>query len=292
MKKDKKVSLNIKNFILLTVAGIVNSIGVTMFLAPVKLYDGGISGTSMLLSQVTPAVFSLSVFLVLLNVPLFLYGLKKQGLNFTIYSIYTVIVYSFAAFVITDILPVEVSSASPFAENDLLLCALFGGLISGCGSGLTMRFGGALDGVEVMAVIFAKKIGISVGTFKMIYNVILYSVCGIVTKSWILPLYSIVAYAIGLKTVDFIVEGFDGSKSVMIITDCPDEVCTALIEEFETGATKISATGGYSNSEKTVIYFVVNRFQIPKMRNIVHEIDRSAYMTISDVADVFKAPNA
>lgn len=171
----------------------------------------------------------------------------------------------------------------------MLLCALFGGLISGLGSGLTMRFGGALDGVEVMAVIFAKKIGVSVGTFIMAYNVVLYSVSGIVTHSWVLPLYSIIAYAIGLKTVDFIVEGLDGSKSVMIVTDKPDEVSEALMEEFETGVTKIAARGGYSNADKTVIYFVVNRFQIPKMRTIVHEEDENAFMTISEVADVFKA---
>lgn len=289
MKREKNISLKFKNFIPLTVAGIINAIGVTMFLAPVKLYDGGISGTSMLLSQITPEFFSLSLFLIVLNIPLFIYGLKKQGISFTIYSIYTVAIYSAAAFVITDVLPIDVSISSPFAGEDLLLCALFGGLISGLGSGLTMRFGGALDGVEVMAVIFAKKIGVSVGTFIMAYNVILYSVSGIVTHSWVLPLYSIIAYAIGLKTVDFIVEGLDGSKSVMIVTDKPDEVSNALMEEFETGVTKIAARGGYSNSDKTVIYFVVNRFQIPKMRTIVHEEDENAFMTISEVADVFKA---
>ena len=289
MKRERKISLNFKNFIFLTVAGIINAIGVTMFLAPVKLYDGGISGTSMLLSQITPEIFSLSLFLIILNVPLFLYGLKKQGASFTIYSIYTVAIYSAVAFVITDVIPIDVSISSPFAGEDLLLCALFGGLISGLGSGLTMRFGGALDGVEVMAVIFAKKIGVSVGTFIMAYNVVLYSVSGIVTHSWVLPLYSIIAYAIGLKTVDFIVEGLDGSKSVMIVTDKPDEVSEALMEEFETGVTKIAARGGYSNADKTVIYFVVNRFQIPKMRTIVHEEDENAFMTISEVADVFKA---
>ncbi|MBE7064878.1 MAG: YitT family protein [Ruminococcaceae bacterium] len=285
----KRLDISLKNFIFLTFAGIINAIGVTMFLAPVKLYDGGISGTSMLLSQVTPAVLSLSFFLIILNIPLFLYGLKKQGITFTVYSIYAVVIYSAAAFIITDILPVDVSVASPFAGDDLLLCALFGGLISGCGSGLTMRFGGALDGVEVMAVIFAKKLGVSVGTFIMAYNVVLYSASGVITQSWILPLYSIIAYAIGLKTVDFIVEGLDGSKSVMIVTDKPDEVSDALMEEFETGVTKIAARGGYSNADKTVIYFVVNRFQIPKMRTIVHEEDENAFMTISEVADVFKA---
>ncbi len=287
MKGRHAAHFNIINFLALTVAGIINAFGVTVFLAPVKLYDSGISGTSMLLSQVTP--LSLSVFLILFNVPLFLYGFKKQGAVFTVYSIYTVGVYALFAYLITDIFPIDVTTFSPVAGDDLLLCALFGGVISGIGSGLTIRFGGAIDGIEVMSVIFSKKIGITVGTFVMIYNVILYIISGIVLKSWILPLYSIVTYGAGLKVIDFIVEGIDRNKGVMIITEKADEVSEALIEEFESGTTKIDAKGGYSNSNKTVIYFVVNRFQISCMREIVHEIDPKAFMTISEVADVFKS---
>ncbi len=280
-------SIKSKNILMLTAAGIINAIGVTIFLSPVHLYDSGISGTSMLLAQITPEYLTLSIFLLLLNIPLFIYGMKKQGLLFTFYAIYTVVIYSVVAWLITDVLPIDVSMASPLAGTDLLLCALFGGIISGIGSGLAIRYGGAMDGIEVMAVIFAKRLGISVGTFVMIYNVLLYVVCGMAIKSWILPLYSIVTYAAALKTVDFIVEGFDRAKCAIIITVCPTEVCEALSYEFESGVTKLKATGGYSNKEKTMIYFVVNRFQVARMKDIVHEIDPTAYITISEVADVY-----
>ena len=276
-----------KNILLLTIAGCINAFGVTIFLAPVELYDSGISGTSMLLSQITPSYLSLSVFLVVLNIPLFLYGLKKQGIYFTIYATYTVIIYSFMAWLITDVLPIDVSLASPLAGKDLLLCALFGGLVSGIGSGLAIRFDGAMDGIEVMAVIFAKRLGVSVGTFVMTYNVLLYIICGIVIHSWILPLYSIVTYMAALKTVDFIVDGFDHAKCAMIITTKADEICDALSLEFESGLTKINAVGGYSGIERTVIYFVVNRFQITKMREIISEIDPSAFIALHDITDVF-----
>ena len=278
-----------QNFIYLLAAGCINAFGVTVFLAPVNLYDSGISGTSILLSQITPAQWTLSVFLLILNIPLFLFGLKKQGLAFTVYSIFTVGVYSGMSWLITDVLPIDVSMASPLAGEDLLLCALFGGMISGIGSGLTIRYGGAIDGMEVMAVIFSKKLNVTVGTFMMVYNVILYIICGLIWDSWILPLYSIVTYAAGLKTVDFVVEGFDRSKSVMIVTDQAELISAALMEEFKCGTTKLSGTGGYSNTEKTVIYFVVNRFQIYKMRNIIHAIDPKAFVTISEVADVFSS---
>ncbi|MBQ6942883.1 MAG: YitT family protein [Ruminococcus sp.] len=279
--------LSWRNFVVLLIAGCINAFGVTIFLAPVKLYDSGISGTSMLLSQLTSGNVSLSVFLVILNIPLFLVGLKKQGRAFTIYSLFAVAVYSIMAWLITDVLPVDVTTASPLAEQDLLLCALFGGIISGVGSGLTIRFGGAIDGIEVMSVIFSKKLGITVGTFVMIYNVILYIICGFVMGSWILPLYSIVTYMAALKTVDFIVEGIDRSKGVMIITENPTEVAEILMTTFETGATIMPAMGGYSKAEKHIVYFIVNRFQISRMRTLVHAVDPKAYMTISEVADVF-----
>ncbi|MEE0944923.1 MAG: YitT family protein [Clostridia bacterium] len=281
--------ISAKNFILLTIAGFINAFGITVFLAPVKLYDSGISGTSMLLSQITPEQFSLSFFLLILNVPLFIFGYKKQGPIFTLYSLYAVAMYSLGAWLITDVLPIDVSLASPLAGNDLLLCAIFGGLISGIGSGLTIRFGGAIDGVEVMAVVFAKRLGMTVGTFVMIYNVCLYLISGFTIDSWILPLYSIVTYAAALKTIDFIVEGIDRSKAAMIITSRPDEICDVLMNTFESGITKMSVKGGYSNSDKTMVYFILDRFQIIKMKEIVHEIDENAFITITEVADVFKA---
>ena len=274
---------------MLTLAGIVNACGITIFLTPVKLYDSGISGTSMLLSQVTPEWMSLSLFLLVLNIPLFLYGLKRQGGVFTVYAVYTVGIYSLTAWLITDVLPIDVSFASPLAGQDLLLCALFGGLISGVGSGLAIRFGGAMDGIEVMAVIFAKRLGVTVGTFVMCYNLLLYIICGIVIQSWILPLYSIVTYFAALKTVDFIIEGIDRSKAAMIITQKPDQICDVLAEEFGSGTTKIDAQGGYSNQQKTLVYFVVNRFQVTRMKDLVHAIDPTAYITITEVADVFRS---
>lgn len=275
-----------QNFLLLIAAGTINAIGVTMFLAPVHLYDSGISGTSMLLWQITPPAFTLSLFLVLLNVPLFLFGLKKQGLCFTIYSIWAVFIYSGVSFLINEVLPVDVATASPFAGSDLLLCSIFGGLISGIGSGLTIRWGGAIDGIEVMAVIFAKRLGLTVGSFVMAYNVVLYISIGLIWGSWILPLYSIVTYFVGNKAVDFIVEGLDKAKAVMIVTRCQDEICRVLSEEFGRGITQISAKGYFSGADNCVVYFVVNRFQIPKVKKLVAEADASAFVTITEISDV------
>ena len=278
-------SVSPKTLLLLTLAGIVNAFGVILFLSPVSLYDSGLSGTSMLFSQLTGGRIPISVFLLVLNIPLFLYGLRRQGAAFTICSVYAVTVYSLASLVFTGMLTGE--AASPIAGSDLLLCAIFGGMISGAGSGMTIRFGGAIDGMEVLAVIFAKRLGVTVGTFVMAYNAVLYVIAGLLVGSWQLPLYSILTYMVGIKAVDFIVEGLDKTKAAMIVTNHPEEICRELSAAFGTGITLMDAHGYYSNEKKTIVYFVVNRFQIARMRSIVHDIDDHAFISITEVSDLF-----
>lgn len=284
-------AIRIKTLLILLVAGTVNAFGVVLFLFPVKLYDSGISGLSMLLDQVTPPWMTLSMFLLLFNLPIFLFGAKKQGAMFTLYSMFSVTVYSVVSYLIMDVLPIDVSFVSPLAGSDLLLCAIFGGVISGVGSGLTIRYGGAIDGIDVLSVIFAKNLGLSLGGFVLIFNTALYIVCGMVIHSWILPLYSIVTYYVGSKTVDFVVEGISRSKCAMIVTTKAEEITNVLSESFQASGTIVNAIGGYSKQHKEIIYFIVNRFQINKMKTLVQAIDENAYIAIQEVSDIIAAPH-
>lgn len=290
MKKIAQYMPKIKiiNFFVLTLAGSINALGVTLFLYPVKLYDSGISGVSMLLDQLTPSNITMAIFLLVLNVPIFLFGLKKQGTLFTIYSVYAVAIYSLGAYLIMNVLPINVDFVSPLAGSDLLLCAIFGGAISGIGSGLTIRYGGAIDGIDVLSVIFAKRIGLSVGSFIMIFNLALYIVCGFVLSSWILPLYSIITYFVASRTIDFIVEGFDRAKCAMIVTTKADEITSALTGNFDSSGTIVDALGGYSKTEFKIIYLIINHFQINKLKTIVHNIDKKAFISLHEITDVIK----
>lgn len=276
------------NFLALTIAGVINAFGVMLFMYPVKLYDSGISGVSMLLNQLTPETYTLSLFLVIFNVPIFIFGLKKQGFAFTLYSIFAVFIYSVASGCLSSYFPLDEIPESPLAGTDLLLCAIFGGTLSGIGSGLTIRWGGAIDGIDVLSVIFAKGLGLSLGSFVMIFDTILYVICGIIVGSWILPLYSIVTYYIGSQVVDFVVEGLDRSKCAMIVTTKAEELTDALGEEFHSSGTIVNAIGGYSKEEKQIIYFIINHFQINKLKKIVYEIDRTAFISLQDVSDIIK----
>lgn len=283
-----KEKMSLKNFIWLLVAGVINAVGVTLFLFPVGLYDSGVSGLSMLLDKITPSYLTLSVFLVVINVPIFIYGYKKEGLTFTVYSIFSVLIYSLCSFLLTGVFKIDLSNGSPITNDDILLCSLFGGMISGIGSGLVIRNGGAIDGLDVLSVLFSKKLGISIGNFVLIFDLFLYVLAGIIFGSWILPLYSVLAYFIGSKTVDFIVDGIDRCKCAMIITSKPVEIDKALSEEFQNNGTLVEATGGYSKSKKTIVYFVLNHFQLNKLKTAVYAVDPDAFISVTEVSEVIK----
>ncbi len=281
-----KKTTTLINFLLLTLSGTINAFAVTCFLSPVNIIDGGFSGTSILLSKVTG--LPIGLFLVVVNFPFYILAYKKLGLRYVISSLFTIVIYALMSTFFVEVF--KITDASPIAGKEMFLCAVFGGLLSGIGSGLTIRFGATLDGVEVLAVIFAKKMSLSVGTFVMIYNVIMYVIAGLAlggsTLTWAIPLYSIVAYAVGIKAVDFIVEGFDKAKAAMIVTNIPDEVAKVCSETFSAGVTVFNAKGYYSGEDKGVIYVVVNRFQIPMLKKTVLATDETAFITITEISDV------
>ncbi len=287
-----KLKLKPGNFIGLTVAGIINSIGVCLFLSPLYIYDGGFSGTSVLLNRYIPTLAQ-AVFLLLLNIPFYFLGRKKIGWEFLIYSLYAIGVYSLGTFIINEVIFVDgFLTGSPIVGKELILAAAFGGLLSGVGSGLVIKFGGALDGVEVMAVLFHKRLGISVGAFVMIYNAILYILAAVIASvktgenEWAIALYSVIAYYVGLKTIDFIVEGMEKGKAAMIITENPRKLSEALSRELKRGITLWDSTGYYSGADKKMLYVVVNRFEIAKLKMLVSELDPKAFVSIMEVSEI------
>ena len=284
MKKAFK-EIKLINIICLTIAGIINSIGVTLFLAPLNLFDSGLSGTSYLLDRITPDYLTLSIFLIVLNFPFYIIANRKIGFTFLFYSLYAILIYSVSAALIQNVLPIDFSEGSPIVKDDKLLAAIFGGLISGLGSGLVIRFGGAIDGVEVMAVLFAKRLSLTVGTFIMIYNIILYIISAIIFNNWMIPLYSILAYYVGLKTIDAVVEGFDKGKAGFIITDNPNSISSAISETLKRTVTIIDGHGYYSNMPKKILYVVINRFELPRLKQIVRECDPQAFVSVHDVSE-------
>lgn len=300
--KSVHVHFKLKNFLMLFVAGVINATGVTLLLLPLNFYDSGLSGVSMLIIQLLPAnvqrYVQLWIPLILLNAPVFLFAMKKQGIEFTLYSVFAILIYSLSSLVFQEIIPAKYAGTSVIGGSDKLICAVFGGLLSGIGSGMAIRFGGTMDGMESLAVMFAKKLNLSVGNFVLIFNVFLYILIGILAYTNAIPgviadkrdflpaLYSIVAYFVAGKAVDFISDGLDQAKGALIITSRYHGVCRALSEEFGRGLTVIDGRGYYSQTEKQIIYCVINRFQVAKLREVVSRNDPMAFVTLMDITDV------
>lgn len=298
--KITKPNLRFKNFFMLFIAGVINAVGVTLLLLPSNFYDSGISGISMLINNLTPDWLQLWMPLIILNVPIFLFAMKRQGIEFTIYSLFAILVYSACSSVFQNVVPIFVpkffENGSPIGGTEKIICAIFGGILSGVGSGMAIRFGGTMDGMESLAVMFAKKFNLTVGNFVLIFNIFLYIVIGVLAYAGGLgeesandftpALYSIVAYFAASKAVDFISDGLDQAKGALIITSKYDTVCRALSDEFGRGLTVIDAKGYYSQADKQVIYCVINRFQVAKLREIVAQQDMFAFVTVMDISDV------
>lgn len=283
MKINFKLDIKVTNIIFLIIAGVINATAVMLLLTPAKIFDGGFSGTSMLISANTG--LSISIFLAVLNLPFFIFGVRKLGFSFVVYSLVAIISYTLMSYLYQTVLNVG-EIVFELMNNEVLLACIFGGIVSGIGSGLTIRFGGAIDGVEVLAIVFAKKIGITVGQFVMAYNLILYTVASILVKNIAIGMYSVISYAIGLKVVDFIVDGFDKGKSFTIITDKGEEVAAAISKQMGRGVTLLDSIGYYSSSHKTMLYCVVNRFETVKLKKIISKVDSSAFISVCDISEV------
>ncbi|MEG2541312.1 MAG: YitT family protein, partial [Clostridia bacterium] len=279
----KKLALSPWNFVMLILAGAINATGVILLLYPAHVIDGGISGLSQFIA--TQTGLHISIFLICLNVPLFFLGFRKMGIKFIIYSLTSICMYSLMSYLYQRVFFIG-NAIYELVHSDMLLCSIFGGVISGLGSGLTIRYGGAIDGVEVMAVMYAKKVGLSVGQFVMVFNMIVYVVASIIIKDLRVGCYSIVAYALGLQVVDFVVDGFDKGKACTIITKNADILATAISKELGRGITVIDSKGFYSHEENTMLYCVVNRFEIIKLKSLINSIDPKAFVAINDISEV------
>ena len=244
------------------------------FLVPNNVIDGGITGISMMLSYLTS--WKLGIFIFLLNLPFFFIGYKQIGKTFAISTLYGIVILSIST---TLLHPV------PAFTDDILLASLFGGMFLGIGVGTVIRYGGSLDGTEILAILASKKLPFSVGEIVMFFNIFILGSAGFVF-SWDRAMYSILAYFIAYKTMDIVIAGLDESKFVWIISDESQEIGDAIMNRLGRGVTYLSGEGAYSGEDKKVIFCVINRLEEAKLKDIVKDYDPSAFLAVGDIAEV------
>jgi len=272
-KKNSNLRIAQK-YLLLFIGSVIAAIGLEIFLVPNNIIDGGIVGISIMVSHVTG--LPLSLFLVLLNIPFLYLGYVQIGKTFAISTLFSIISLSYW---------VSVFHPIPGLTNDLFLAAIFGGIIIGVGVGLIIRYGGSLDGTEIVAILLDKRTSFSVGEIIMFFNLFILTSAGLVF-SWDKAMYSLVAYYVAFKVIDIVIEGLDESKAVLIVSDKPDEITETLMARLGRGVTVLQGQGGYTKERKDVLYCVITRLEMAKLKSIIDEIDEGAFVTFNDVHEV------
>ncbi len=275
-KQHQKTSMKrlLKRIFFIFTGAIMMAIGIEMFLVPNLIMDGGIVGISIILSNLTS--LKLGLFLFLLNIPFFFLGYKQIGKTFALSTVFGIAVLSVAS---TFLHPVEA------VTNDVLLAAVFGGIALGAGVGMVIRYGGSLDGTEVLAILINKKLPFSVGEIVMFFNVFIFTWGGFVF-GWDRAMYSVLAYFIAFKTIDVVIQGLDESKSAWIISDQYQEIGEAIIARLGRGVTYLNGEGAYTGENKKVIFCIINRLEEAKLKSIVEDMDEGAFLAVADIAEV------
>lgn len=272
----------VRTWSLLALGAALYAFGLQYFILPNTLMEGGVTGVTILLHYAAGLPVSWTT--LILNVPLFILGWRRLGRDAMVLTIGGTVLLSFFLWIMER--AVAVGWIVPFkTENDFILVVLYAGLTLGAGLGLVFRAGGTTGGVDIVARILHRAAGWSMGQIILAFDaLILGSSLIFIQKEKIL--YTLVSVFIASRIIDFIQEGAYAAKAFTIICDAPERLAEAIARELERGVTLLPAVGAYSKNAKTVVYCVVSRFEIRKLKSLVRLHDKRAFIVINDVHDV------
>ena len=264
----------VKRMLFILVGALLMAVGLEFFLVPNEVIDGGIVGISIILSHLTDVQIGFYIFV--LNLPFFFIGYKQIGKTFALSTLLGVVILSIATSIFHDL---------PVLTGDPLLATVFGGIVLGMGVGIVIRYGGSLDGTEILAILFNKRTPFSVGETIMFFNLFILGSAGFVF-GWDRAMYSLMAYFIAFKTIDIVIQGLDESKSAWIISEQYEQIGEAILARLGRGVTYLNGEGAYTGDDKKVIFCVITRLEEAKLKAIIDEIDPSAFFAVAAIAEV------
>ncbi len=278
--RNNSTCQSVKPMTLVIMGAFLAAVGLELFLIPNNIIDGGIIGVSMILAHLTQ--LPLGLFTFILNAPFFYIGYKQIGRTFAYLTVIGVTALS--AFVYSFELSLY-SGSILAATRDSLLASVFGGVLIGVGVGLIIRYGGSIDGTETTSILLSRRFPFSVGEIVAFLNVLILLSTGFIF-SWDRAMYSLITYFIAYKTIDLTIEGLEQMKAVTIISVKPREIQEAISARLGRNVTFLYGKGGYTGVYKEIIYCVVTRLELAKLKKIVLDYDRNAFVAIEHVYDV------
>lgn len=269
---------HILDYVFMAIGAFLFAFAIEVFLIPNKLFDGGMVGVAMIIAAVVGKQY-LAITLVILNIPFLFLAYHHIGKGFLLHMLFATILFAVSFTGMQYFIPLEFHGES-------LEVVVIGGAILGIGIGLIIRYGGCLDGTEILGIIINKRTGITVGQVVLVCNIFVFGAAGIVFKDWHPPLLSLITYMVAIKVMDSVIVGLDETKSVLIISSKSKEIASAIVHELGLGLTIMYGRGGYSGDEREILYVVSERLQLSELKELVLDNDPGAFIAIENLHEV------
>lgn len=280
----KKMKENAQRIIMIAFGSLLSAIAINSFIIPHKMLSGGVSGISLIIQYLSnlPAGYLILAF----NVPIFIIGFKAVDKDFVIFSLVGMLSLSGFLIITKDI-------SVLFKVNDILLSCIYGGVIGGAGAGIVFRNRASQGGIDIIAVIFKKKIGVSIASLSFGMNIFVVAM-GTFIGSIEKAMYTLILMYITSVVIDRVIEGFDRKKMLLIITEKEEEVSNAIMQDLTRGVTFFYGEGAYTGAKKKVLYCIITTGQLSRVKKIISDIDPTSFISIVDASEVagsgFKEP--
>lgn len=274
--KHKSIKKIILNYIWITIGAFLAALSIRVFLYPSKLIDGGIIGISLISARLL-GDHVLSYALIIFNLPFIYLAYKYIRKTFVIQMFISVVIFSGFLTLLQNFHPFK---------GDILEIIVFGGAILGTGVGLIIRNGGCTDGTEILAILMNRKMGFTVGQIVLVANIFIFSIYGLIFKDWHIALQSLMTYVVAFKMIDIVIAGLDEMKSVMIMTTKQKQVSELVMHKLGLGLTIIPGIGGYSGTERNILFVIVERLDLAELKEIVLREDPMAFLAVENLHEV------
>lgn len=282
---NKTIALKLlKKYLIITAGCIIYSLGITLFLDANKIASGGVSGLAIILSHVTPFDMT-GIWIIVLNVPLFILGAVSFGRNFVISTTYSLIVSS----LLIELFAFFFQGFLPFTE-DIIIAGVIGGGLMGLGIGIVFKMGSTTGGTDILVKFLRKKFRyIKTGIISLIIDILIICISFIVFRDFTLTFYTVLSLIVTTLAMDWVLYGTESAKLVYVITDAEHapSICEKILGELDIGATYIDGEGAYTGKERRIIMCAVKKMQYPKLCDFIHEIDPRAFTIVTSAKEIY-----
>lgn len=268
-----KIKQSFFDIILIILGSAFIALSFNVFIIPNNLVSGGVGGLAIITNHFTN--WSVGLLIFLYNIPIMIWARKSLNLRFIVYTIIAVILQSIFLDIITP---------KPYT-NDILLASIIGGILIGVGGGVIIRQFGSSGGIDVIGIVLRKKLGISIGTISSITNLIIIALAALIFG--LEPaMYTIISILIMGFAIDLVQEGLNKKHTAMIVSNHSQEIKEAIISQLNRGVTLMHGRGGFENTEKDILFCVVNQFELVRLKELILSVDDAAFMTFSEATEV------